>query len=120
MSSLDKQEYERRFLAAVAETKAAGIWFSNAVPPYVRILRKFGRRPVPPHYAPMHQTLVSQFLYFSIAWGLLMSLLALTGPVPIISIIIVAIFIGILFALIMTAYLSISRKINKLTKWDEL
>ena len=120
MAALDPTEYERRFLAAVAETKTAGIWFSNAVPPYVRILRKFGQRPIPPHYAPMRQTLLAQFLYFTVAWGILMWFFVWQGNASVGSAMVGAVLAGVIFALGMAAYLSFSRKSNKLTKWDDL
>lgn len=121
MSTLDKDEYERRFLAAVAETKTAGIWFSNAVPPIIRLLRRIGFRPLPPHYIPFKTMLLRLCIYFAVAWGLLMGLFIWDAEKMPLSVLIgLSLGAGLLFGLCMALYYAYGRKAHKLTPWDDL
>ena len=113
-------DYQRRFDAAEIELDEAGIWPSNAVPPYVWFLRKLGYSPIPPHYKPFWQSLVGHTVWFTILLGL--TSLSTVGPddrsVP--EFMARTGLIGVALGLCMVLYFAHSRWKYALSRWEDL
>lgn len=114
-------EYQRRFEAAEAELDAAGVWPSNAVPPYIRFVRKLGFKPVLPHYMPLWRTFLGQSTFFILLMAFV-SLSSLFGDSskPVSDLLSNAVWIGLALGLSMTVYIYSVRRKYALSKWKEL
>lgn len=117
----DKDEYERRFLAAVLETKEAKIWFSNAIPPYVRVMRKFGLRPRPPHYVDLKTVFIRCSITFVSGWALVMSLFVWDfATTPLWYAAFFSLTMGLFCASFLTLYYRYGRETHELSAWEDL
>jgi hypothetical protein len=113
-------DYDRKFDAAVAEMKNAGVWRWNGMPPYLRLGRKLGFKPRPPYYVSFGKVAVLSGAYFAIFMGVY-KLLIWQDPVKSVPAqLIGALISGLLFGIFMaTWYRHVCRK-SGLSSWDDL
>ncbi|WP_298969917.1 DUF6404 family protein [uncultured Roseobacter sp.] len=114
-------DYQRRFEAAEAELEQAGIWPSNAVPPYTRFLRRLGLRPVPPHYKPLWRSFLGQSVFFTLLMGFV-SFSTAAGPDgrSVTEFGIRTVLIGLALGSTMLIYFAYSQWKYALSRWEDL
>lgn len=113
--------FEKRRDAAVKELKDSAIWRSNAMPPLLLALWRFGVKARPPHYNSFIKNAGVLGLWFAIVWGLLMWVIEWgSSGYPVTVAIVIAIMAGILFGVLMGVYYKWSARRNRLSKWEDL
>lgn len=114
-------EYQRRFEAAESELEDAGIWPSNAVPPYIWFLRRVGLTPVPPHYRPLWRIFLGESVFFTLLIGLV-SFSTIGGPSgrSLVEAGFRTLSIGLALGLIMVIYHAVTRRKYALSRWADL
>ncbi|WP_299638582.1 DUF6404 family protein [uncultured Tateyamaria sp.] len=114
-------DYQRRFEAAKSELDEAGVWPSNAVPPYIRFLRMLGLKPVLPHYSPLWRSFLGQSSFFIIS---IVVISTLPGGIPegrsTTEFWTTTVLIGSVLGAIMLAYYAFTRRKNTLSRWADL
>ncbi len=114
-------DYQHRFKAAELEMQDAGIWPSNAVPLYTRLLYKFGLKPVPPHYKPFWRGFLGQSVFFTLLIGLVsISSGSIPGGRSVFEFCVRTVLIGSVSGLILAGYYASSSKTNALSRWTDL
>ncbi len=114
-------DYDRRFKAAECELEMAGIWPSNAVPPYTRFLRKLGLSPIPPHYKPLRSNFLGNTIFFALLIGLTsLSTVGGSAGEPIAEFGARIVLMGLVLGLSMVIYYAISRRKYALSLWEDL
>ncbi len=114
-------DYSRKYDAAQAEMAAAGIWPSNAEPPYIKALRARGFEVRPPHYQAWQMVLITQGPVFGVTWGFVMYVfLWMDQGLGIGVAILAGAAAGFLFAALMAAYYARGRQKLGLSDWDSL
>lgn len=114
-------EYEKKFQAAENELRKTGIWRSNAIPPYVRLERRLGFKPRPPHYLSFGRAAINMGVWFAFSWGTLMYLLLWRHQdMPIWMVLVIASFGGLMSGIFMASYYEFGRRAHKLSKWADL
>ncbi|MBL4812276.1 MAG: hypothetical protein JKX69_07970 [Rhodobacteraceae bacterium] len=113
--------YEDRLQKANDELARAGIWASNANPPYTKMLRQLGLKPRPPHYVSFWEIVIVQGILFGVLWGIIiwLSVWSVQGVAAIVSII-AAFSAGALFGFCMALYYRYGRKRYGLRTWEAL
>ena len=114
-------DYETRFDAALSELEVAGIWRSNAQPPYVWVMRSVDLHPRLPHYLPFWRAALGQGVFFGAFWGLIMY--ATTwGPqnLPMGVMFVSSVIAGMFFGLFMALYYKHCRRRYNLSDWEDL
>ena len=114
-------DYETRFDAALSELEVAGIWRSNAQPPYVWVMRSVGLHPRLPHYLPFWRAALGQGVFFGAFWGLIMY--ATTwGPqnLPMGVMLVSSVIAGMFFGLFLALYYKHCRRRYNLSEWEDL
>ncbi len=121
---MGEDDYQRKFDAAMAELDKAGVWRSNANPPYVRQARRLGFKPRPPYYVSAVNLAVWAGLYFGLFMGLYGYLKPVLGlrdtAMSGFAIALGAIMSGLLFGVSMAAWYRHVRKKHGLSSWEAL
>jgi len=114
-------DYQRKLDAAMKELRDAGVWKSNANPPYLRLMLKLGLTPRPPHYAAFFQIVVTQGVWFGAAWGGLMWFWQWQSQgLPFGLALFAALAAGSLFGVAMAFIYAKGRKKHSLSDWQSL
>jgi hypothetical protein len=113
-------EYERKFQAAMGELIQAGVWRLNANPPYVRLMRKLGFKPRPPHYVPFSRVAISEGIWMACAFGLVSWLLDWHPDLHLNIAVVISVMVGAFFGIFMAFDYYATRKKYKLNNWQSL
>ena len=100
---------------------SAGVWRTNDMPLYLRMVRKIGFEPRPPYYESFAKVVVLFGTYFAVSWGLAMNLViwrdqAIPLPIQLIGPALASLLFGFWTAL---WYRYVRRK-RSLSSWDDL
>lgn len=115
-----QSDYPRKLEAALTEMDNAGIRASNAVPPYLRVARRFGLELRPPYYISFAKVALSAGVYFAVMWGLLTSLIFWQGYEAVQRQLINSVESGLLFGVTLAAWYRYVRWKRSLSSWDDL
>lgn len=114
-------DYKRRFEAATTEVNEAGIWSANSIPLYVRMMRKLGFQPKPPHYRSFLSNLLGMGIFFALFWGVTMYFSTWRADEKSVAeCFILALVAGMVFGGFMAVYYHRSAKRHSLTRWEAL
>lgn len=114
-------DYQRRFKAAESELEKAGIWPSNAVPPYIWFLRKLGLKPLPPHYRPLWRSFLGQSTFYTLLIGPV-SFSIVGGPAErsLTEFGFRTVLLGLVLGFSMVIYYAVGRRKYALSRWADL
>lgn len=117
----EQADYERRYAAAVAEMQRAGVRRWIGEPPQVRLMRRMGFRPRPPHYQSFMSVMLKMWLSFSIFWGAGMYLVRWQYSAQSLSIALpITLIAGWLYGMGMASvHLQAIRRL-RLSRWEDL
>ncbi len=114
-------DYDRKFQAAIDEATHAGIWEINANPPLIRLLKKIGLNPKPPHYGSIWTTSLGLAIWFGSVWGTMMWFaLWRTDDMPLTAALVSSLCAGTIFGVLMAIQYMWGRKKHNLSKWNDL
>lgn len=111
-------EFYHKLQRALEEVAAAGIWASHYDPPIYRLMRRFGLRLRPPHYASPSRFGLGLAIYFALAWGVFMQIFA--WPALTMANVASAALAGAFFGICMTAIMAYGRRKHRLSRWEDL
>lgn len=117
---MSRSDYPRKFEAALAEMKNAGVWRASAIPPYLKVARRLGFELRPPYYMSFANVAGFLGVYFAVFWGLSMRFLFWRDYVPMSFQLINSAVAGIMFGIAMAAWYRHVRKKHSLSSWDDL
>lgn len=113
--------HEKRYQAALAELRAAGVSMRVALPPYVHLLRWLDLEIRPPHYDTFRHNLQVSGTIFGVIWSLLMYLFIWRGQDMPLPVIIGLTGLAILFfGTLMAGYYTWQKRRFGLSEWERL
>jgi hypothetical protein len=112
--------YEPRYQAALRAADAAGLSRVIAEPPHLRLLRRMGLQPRPPHFAAFSTNFMAHGLPFALIWGVIMWLLVWGGTVPPATAAVAALLAGIAFGLVVAFLYRGTAERKGLPRWEDL
>jgi hypothetical protein len=113
--------YERKFNAAAAELRGAGIWRDNAIPLHFKIARKLGFELRPHFYESFAKVVIVYGVNFAVSWGFLMHIMIWRGQArPVLVQIITSVLTGMFYGFGMAFWMRRMRTQKGLSAWDDL
>lgn len=114
-----QSEYTRKFGAAMEEMHSKGL--AQSLPLPILLLRKLGKRPLPPHYDRFWRAALVQGGFFGPFFGAFMYLFAWRNDgMSAAGAIMMSLLAGLFFGVSMSAYYRLMRSRYALTDWDKL